>query len=56
VQIGPLSKYTGAVGHPDCRIARTDGIGKFHVDTDDEAEAEAAWEKAERWVRTGEMP
>jgi hypothetical protein len=23
--------------------------------TDDKAEAEAAWEKAERWVRTGEL-
>jgi hypothetical protein len=55
VVAGPLSRYSEAASHPNTRLARVcDTV--LHFDTDSASEAEAAWARAEQWVRTGELP
>lgn len=42
--------------HPECKaFTITESACVLELDTDDPAEAEAAFERGERWVRTGEL-
>ncbi len=51
---GPVSSYSDSRGHPDHRVPHIMfGTEALHLDTDDEAEAAAAYERGERYVRTG---
>lgn len=54
-RVKPCDCPTGHRIHPEVKWHYFGGsIGT--VNTDDPAEAEAAWERAERWVRTGDRP
>ena len=51
---GPLSSQSEAMGHPGTIMPRLRrGTEVIHVDTDDPAEAQAAFERGSEYVRTG---
>lgn len=56
VGAGPVVEYREYSGH-GCKVPGLPAaLAVVHLKTDDPTEAEAAWVKAEHFVRTGELP
>lgn len=55
ITAGPFDEWATSTVHPETVTPVGWSSQLFHADTDDPAEAEAAWEKAARLVRTGAL-